>query len=509
MSTPASGSRSRASSDASTSSSVAAPSYSASSRSNRHSRDESPSSPSSSIKKLLQLAVVALLLALVVPYVRSHIFGSSSSSSASSNPASAALKNPHHPTHPRLKATPSANHDHDTEPSVFDFTHRDYLVRNSGSDTTRDAVVPISDAQDLSEDLDDNGNSRPARRRANSGSTPSSRSTSASRSKLQRQQRTRQQQKKSRSRRAQNDEDDDDVDYEDDDEQDQESEWHPSRSLHWLRSAFSLLYSTALFASIPFQLLYHAVVFVVLKGYFGFRWGLSHTLRPVVVGFAPLTYLVAGMVYIFIQVPGRVLGVVVRELYPVYIFLGAASVMGITMGLLAAGILYITAFVFVDRVKDPTSSLPIQHFEPQSQGKGMHTPDTSDSSPPFRPSSKSSRRKSNSRSNKSLRHNLVKHEQDDDDAYEDLDYPAARTDNPDEGWGNEFFKLRQHASGSGAGGGETLSLKPKPNPNPNPISHTGIVIVIVIIPKTTVSTVQSSRSGEFRSSNAQLLRASA
>lgn len=66
---------------------------------------------------------------------------------------------------------------------------------------------------------------------------------------------------------------------------------------------------------------------------------------------APFVYLIEGLLFIFIWIPARVIKVVVRELYPVYVFLGAALAIGTAMGIAAAVILYVGSFIFGDQSK--------------------------------------------------------------------------------------------------------------------------------------------------------------
>lgn len=66
---------------------------------------------------------------------------------------------------------------------------------------------------------------------------------------------------------------------------------------------------------------------------------------------APFVYLIEGLLFIFVWIPARVIKVIVRELYPVYVFLGAALAVGTAMGIAAALVLYVGSFVFGDRSK--------------------------------------------------------------------------------------------------------------------------------------------------------------
>lgn len=129
----------------------------------------------------------------------------------------------------------------------------------------------------------------------------------------------------------------------------------------------SILYTMLQFLSIPFSYLF-SLLYSLFTSIFSYsRFALSHTLRPVTTAFAPLTYLISGLVFIFISTPLNLIDAVVREFYPVYIFLGAATVVGLAMGLGAAAVLYITAFVFVDRVKEDNHSLNDSFARPSKQ----------------------------------------------------------------------------------------------------------------------------------------------
>lgn len=66
---------------------------------------------------------------------------------------------------------------------------------------------------------------------------------------------------------------------------------------------------------------------------------------------APFVYLIEGLLFIFVWIPARVIKVIVRELYPVYVFLGAALAVGTAMGIVAAVVLYVGSFVFGDQSK--------------------------------------------------------------------------------------------------------------------------------------------------------------
>jgi hypothetical protein len=70
---------------------------------------------------------------------------------------------------------------------------------------------------------------------------------------------------------------------------------------------------------------------------------------PVRTATAPLVYLVEGLLFIFVMIPARFIRAVVRELYPVYVFLGAALAVGTAMGIAAAAVLFIGSYVLGDQ----------------------------------------------------------------------------------------------------------------------------------------------------------------
>ena len=82
--------------------------------------------------------------------------------------------------------------------------------------------------------------------------------------------------------------------------------------------------------------------------YWGLRLALSHTLRPLLLAAAPLTYLLAGAHFLFLATPLAILAAIAADLYPLYIFLGAATLLGISIGSAAALVLYSAAFLLPD-----------------------------------------------------------------------------------------------------------------------------------------------------------------
>lgn len=162
-------------------------------------------------------------------------------------------------------------------------------------------------------------------------------------------------------------------------QEDHDDEGDPSPSLI-LRVATTLLSLTKTglrFLSVPVLYIYHFSLSLLSRFYAYLRLVLSHTLRPVLVAFAPFTYLLSGLVYIFIRVPFQLLSGVVNELWPLYIFLGAATVVGLGMGLGAAGVLYLSAFVFVDRVKKD-DGLKVERIRDKGKGRRMQEEESDD-----------------------------------------------------------------------------------------------------------------------------------
>ncbi|SJX64992.1 uncharacterized protein SRS1_15819 [Sporisorium reilianum f. sp. reilianum] len=276
-----------------------------------------------SVGTLVRLALLALVLAWVVPYMRTYLFGGSAARNATSVDVKAG-KNPYHhqAQQPVYDVVRNGGGDEGkAEVDVFNFSHQDYLAA-AGRTEKRKAVASAS-------------------RSAVVASTPSKRTP-------------KQQRKKPATRTRSTDDEDDDNDY--------DNTQHTSPSTSILSLAITLLshlyalVATALrFASIPFVHLLRLTLALTAKCYHAMRFSLSHTLRPIVHLLAPLTYLVSGILFVFVQTPLRVLTAVATELYPVYIFLGAATVVGIGMGVLSAGVMYLSAFIFVDRL--PTQSV--------------------------------------------------------------------------------------------------------------------------------------------------------
>lgn len=278
------------------------------------------------IGKLVRLVVVAAVLAFVVPYIRGVLFGGSNN--ALVNGANAKIGNVSKGVRGAVKGAKSViaevAEEMEDVVDVFNFKHDDYLP--SAAKRGRDKIKDVA------------------------GTSPTAVIQKAASQKQQLKQAANSQSRSSR--HCNNNDDDQDSQYHGHQANSQSSS--NSNFISTILSILSSLYSLSLtllyFASIPFRFLFSLLFSLLTSIYSYCRLALSHTLRPIVTLLAPLTYLLSGFFYVFIQTPARLVGAIVTELYPVYIFLGAAAVVGISMGVVAAGVLYITAFVFVDRV---------------------------------------------------------------------------------------------------------------------------------------------------------------
>ncbi|PWN48492.1 hypothetical protein IE53DRAFT_370567 [Violaceomyces palustris] len=103
---------------------------------------------------------------------------------------------------------------------------------------------------------------------------------------------------------------------------------------------------------VPIHFVLLMVMRIMAKTLLALRWSVNQMLRPVLVMLAPLGYLLAGLIYLFVSTPSRWVGYLVKELYPVYLFLGAAGFIGAGMGFGASLILYMASFVLIDRRGD-------------------------------------------------------------------------------------------------------------------------------------------------------------
>ncbi len=119
-----------------------------------------------------------------------------------------------------------------------------------------------------------------------------------------------------------------DYQIDDDDDEDNEDYYadnhsNPSTLYTIFSTLFRLTLTTLRFISIPFSLLFSLLLSLFRSVYHYSRVALSTTLQPVVYFSAPLTYLLSGIVYVFLQVPLIFVLGIARELYPVYIFWGS------------------------------------------------------------------------------------------------------------------------------------------------------------------------------------------
>ncbi|KDN36493.1 hypothetical protein K437DRAFT_271125 [Tilletiaria anomala UBC 951] len=100
-----------------------------------------------------------------------------------------------------------------------------------------------------------------------------------------------------------------------------------------------------------------------------------HSLKPVrLLLLAPVAYLLLGLYYIMLELPLAAFIVVGKELYPLYLFLGAAVTIGITLGTGAGVVLLLGSFVFNDSSaveKQTLSSLGRGDDDDERGAKGM------------------------------------------------------------------------------------------------------------------------------------------
>ncbi|EST09232.1 hypothetical protein PSEUBRA_001186 [Kalmanozyma brasiliensis GHG001] len=292
----------------------------------------SPDEPTltGSIGKLVRLAIFAVLLALIVPFVRTRLFGSSP------NPA----KNATVDVSVRPTAFPSQEvfTSGDEEVDVFNFKHEDYLA--------------------------------PARAAKKAGGVSSKPSSSVPPKTKTKKQESKGKVSKAPKKQPRVQHDDD----EEDDERDSPASSALSTLTHLFFTLYHLTRATLYLTIIPFSHIFRLGARLTSTSYHYFRLSLSHTLLPVFHLLAPLTYLVSGIFFVFVQTPFNLVSAIVTELYPVYIFLGAATVVGLSMGVVAAGVLYLSAFMFVDRVQKVDDVGGGTRFErikaPGGHGKG-------------------------------------------------------------------------------------------------------------------------------------------
>ncbi|PWN99444.1 hypothetical protein FA09DRAFT_324921 [Tilletiopsis washingtonensis] len=123
------------------------------------------------------------------------------------------------------------------------------------------------------------------------------------------------------------------------------------RHAYWLAlsSYRSTRYLLRVLLLSPLRTLYHIARYSLGHTWHTTTWaGERAVWRPLRTFAAPLVFLIQGFTFLFVATPYWAVQVVVRELYPVYIFLGAALALGTSIGLGAAATLYIGSFFFSD-----------------------------------------------------------------------------------------------------------------------------------------------------------------
>ncbi|EPQ29497.1 uncharacterized protein PFL1_02716 [Pseudozyma flocculosa PF-1] len=305
--------------------------------------------------RIVPVAIAALLVAFFWPNAQS-LFSAGSTTAPSHASQIKAIDRP--PGVESLIPLPPSQHDDarlDSHPAndLFKFTHEDYLVRDSKS--KKSAAQDQDGKQHAAQHRIDPGQSAPSSPRQPRAKAPKKISNGASRKTAAK-----------AKQRLNSDHRHDDGGHDEQQDHDEEEE---SSSPLLLDFVLALLRGTLrglYYLSLPLVYLSRLLGSGASRLYRAFRIGLSHSLRPVAVGLAPLGYLVSGIVYLFYTAPMRVISAIAREVYPLYIFLGIASTVGVTMGVGAALVLYITAFVFIDRTKvDPQQ----QQQQPQQPKK--------------------------------------------------------------------------------------------------------------------------------------------
>lgn len=120
-------------------------------------------------------------------------------------------------------------------------------------------------------------------------------------------------------------------------------------SLRWL----GLLVTATL---VPFRLALRLVLYLLVRSYRTCKWMLMHALRPVRIGLAPVVYLLQGAAQVFILAPARGIQRIARELYPLYVFTGAALAVGTTLGAAAGITMLVGSWIFSSGSISSTSS---------------------------------------------------------------------------------------------------------------------------------------------------------
>ncbi|KAN0059623.1 hypothetical protein ACQY0O_008192 [Thecaphora frezii] len=321
------------------------------------------SEPNSGFARLVSAGLLVLAAALVAPYLGSLLSSpqqrieSPLPSTSQSKQVVEVLADPSGHT-----LAPHSQQQRPTGEDVFRFGHQDALVRDAAQKAARsrarESRRPSAEAQpsieDEGEDADDDeqqqrqpvfkrGEKPKATRRSANGRTSANGKRSANG--VQRAAAT--------------------ADSGDNDE-----EAAPLLPLDWLVALLRLGLRILYYLSLPLVYLVRVVGALTVALYRGFRLALSHALRPVAVAFAPLGYLVAGLVYLLYTAPMRVVSAVGREVYPIYIFLGVASTVGLSMGAAAAAVLYVTAFLFHDHTREARGAAAVLRSQEQRSERG-------------------------------------------------------------------------------------------------------------------------------------------
>lgn len=282
------------------------------------------------VGKLFRLVIVALILALIVPFVRTYLFGTSTSVAAAQNATNSPRKTPLHKPVQQDDSTTQADRAKAHEVDVFNFHHQDYIQSARNKANTK-AVIASASPTAIIPNPQPSTSTFTNRNHANQNQHHAHQPTSNLRSTL----------------------------------------------LSILTTLFQLGYTLVGYLVLPLWQLLRIAGWICGSIYHSMRVGLSHMLRPVLFALAPLSYLVRGVLFVFILTPGHLLSRTMTELYPVYIFLGVATVVGLTMGIGAAAVLYLSAYLFVDRVPPQIPARTIGMVRQDSDS------DTGHSTPPL------------------------------------------------------------------------------------------------------------------------------
>ncbi len=97
----------------------------------------------------------------------------------------------------------------------------------------------------------------------------------------------------------------------------------------------------------PLHLFLRSTSYCAHAAYSSTRAVFLHSLRPLrILVVAPIAYLLLGLYHVFVEIPAGILGWLAAEAYPLYLFLGAATTIGLGLGLGAAVVLLCGSFLF-------------------------------------------------------------------------------------------------------------------------------------------------------------------